>query len=885
MRARRLVLRSHVAGRPTRRLAATPARAALIAVAVALAATPAAAGDAPRPPAKAIVATAAVGRIRIDGVLDDPTWRAATWTGDFVDKEPAFGTPPHRPVRVAIAYDDDAIYVAARMWSDGPDDVDAGLTRRDDGTAAERFIVSFDPFRSRRIAYSFAVTAAGVRIDWIHTDDNEYARDYSWDPVWEAKTRLVADGWTAELRIPLGQLRYPRAAVQTWGVDFNRYIPHRQEDVFWIAVPKTVTAWASWFGELRGLTDLRQARRVELIPYLSLGADLDEAPTGELGRTARPLGNAGLDARIGLGSGLTLAATINPDFGQVEADPAIVNLSAYEVTLPEKRPFFIEGSRIFTTAGHNYFYSRRIGGLPPVDVAADEVRLPAQARILGAAKLTGRLTPRTSVGALAAVTDAETAPVVVAGARGRLAVAPLTGWGVARVERELDDSGSTAGATVTTVVRDLADPTLAAQLARVAVAGGADVRLRPAHGAYEVRLDAGGSALAGDAAAITSIATSSTHYFQRPDQPHVHLDPGATALRGWHADLTAARRAGTWRWDGGLNVESPGLDLNDAGVLMSADDIDWWAELTRRETEPTCHYHAWSATAGAAGGWSFGGVRKPGDAWLSGSVTLPSFASVGAGVTLHYPGLLDDETRGGPLMAYDGGVTANASASGVPNRPTTWSAAVTATWSRTGATGGSAQAALTMLPGQRLRLSLTPRVSWWRFGRQYVDTIADAGGGADTYGARYLFATLEQRELAAQLRASLALTPDLALDAYVEPFASVGRYTGLGELAAARTSDLRRYGDYDRGAGAITVRDGGASFTIDDPDFTAVSLRSTVVLRWEIRPGSVLYAVWQQNRSRDDAGFARPGIPPLTRPFTAPGEHVVAVKLSWWWAP
>jgi len=849
----------------------------LVALAIVCAATRAYA----QPPLKSLDATHADRAPVIDGVLDDDLWRTATFVSDFAEKEPVENGPPAHKTELAIAYDDGAIYVGARMWSDGPDDVDAAVTRRDDGTQAERIIVSFDPFRSQHVAYSFAVSAGGTRLDWLHTDDDDHARDYSWDPVWEAKTQLLADGWSAEMRIPLGQLRYPRDA-RAWGVNFNRYIPHRQEDIFWIVVPKETRAWPSWFGELRFASAPPPSRHVELIPYAALGVDLFEAPTGVLQRTARLRANAGLDARIGLGPGLTLGATINPDFGQVEADPAVVNLSAYEIRFPERRPFFIEGSQIFATAGHTYFYSRRIGGLPSIDLTYDELLPPTDVRILGAAKLSGALAPHTNVGALAAITDEATAPIVLGGVRSDAILAPRTAWGVARVEQDLGGAGATAGATITAVARDLSDPNLAMQLARTAITGGADLRLRPRDGRYELKLDAGGSDVMGTAAAITRIEETSTHYFQRPDQAHVHVDTTATSLRGWHLDASASKRAGRWLWDASFQAESPGLELNDAGAIESADDLDWSVDLTRRETAPSQHLHGWSITGVAQGGWNFGGVRKPGYVWIDWSVTLPSFASTGGEIAFEYPGVLDDLTRGGPLMRGPVGVSADWSWNSTPNRAVVYGVAAHGVYTDTMTRGGRLSANLTAILSPRLRVQLAPRVLWDRVLSQYVDTIA--GGGADTYGSRYLFAELEQHEAAAQLRAQLALSPDLTLEAYVEPFASVGRYTGLGELAAARTKDLRRYDSFDRANGSITVHDPSGDFTISDPDFTAVSLRSTVVLRWELTPGSVLYAVWQQNRSQTDA-FADPSFHSLGRPFSVPGEHLVAIKLTWWFAP
>ncbi|HEU4731520.1 MAG TPA: DUF5916 domain-containing protein, partial [Kofleriaceae bacterium] len=311
------------------------------------------------------------GSADVDGKLDDPIWQTACFIDDFEQKQP-FGARPTRRVTAAVAIDRDTLYVAARMWSTGPGDLDDALTQRDDTQGAERFIVSLDPSHTRRIAYSFAVTAAGVRADWIHTDDTEGARDATWDPVWRARTQILADGWTAELAMPLGQLRLPATPQTSWGINFNWYIPHRNEDVFWRAVPPDRTAWASWFGELTDLPRIDRKLGFELLPYAASHMKVDEQPSDALAhRTSIGL-SAGLDAKFRPLPGLTVAATINPDFGQVDVDPAFVNLTAFEVQLPEKRPFFIENAPLFSHAGGNYFYSRRIGGLPRALPDADE---------------------------------------------------------------------------------------------------------------------------------------------------------------------------------------------------------------------------------------------------------------------------------------------------------------------------------------------------------------------------------------------------------------------------------------------------------------------------------------------------------------------------------
>jgi len=825
---------------------------------------------------KTMAATEATGTIVVDGVLDDATWASATWVDDLAQKEPAQDAAPTERTEVAIAFDDDALYVGARMHLTPGRELDAPLTRRDDTSGAERIIVSLDPARSKRTAYSFAVTAAGVRADWIHTDDSERARDSSWNPVWRAEVSVGADAWTAEMRIPWSQLRYPDDAVPVWAINLNRFVPSTREDDFWIVVPKDRTGWASYFGELRGLR-VRPRLRLELLPYVSAGLGLRSAalvdPDDPFGERWSPTGNAGLDLKLGLGSSLTLDATINPDFGQVEADPAVVNLDAFEITYPERRPFFVEGAPIFSSQPRGYFYSRRIGAPPRLRPTADYVDDPDAARILGAAKLTGQPVARTTVGVIAAVTAPAHARFADAGgAIDEAVVAPLAGWGVVRLERELDGDASLAGVTVTGVARDTSDATIRDALPRGAISGGGDLRWRFHGGKDEVFVAAGGSAVGGDPDAIARLETSSTHYFQRPDADHVALHPDATSLAGWHADAVAQRRAGPWRFYAQAGAESPGLELNDLGVLSSADDLSASAGIERVVTEPSRWLHSWSIGFHDDEAWNFGGVHKPASTELYGAITLPSFVRIEAAVGVTRAGLSDDETRGGPLMEQGPSAEAELSigSSGAGKLQWGWEGA--AVVSDTEASGLDTGFRLQWQTRDRLRLELAPTLTMGTNRTQYVDQLDD----------RYLFATLELRQLSTVLRVQAALSPELTIDAYAQPFVSSGRYVGLGELAAPRSREPRRYDDVRRADGQLQVRDGADMFAIGDPDFTVLSLRSTVVLRWELRPGSVLYAVWQQARAT--GGNVARGLAPgvFSDVITAPGEHVVAVKLSWW---
>jgi hypothetical protein len=826
---------------------------------------------------------AAHGSVAVDGKLDDSTWATACFIEDFEQKQPSYGARPTRRVTTAVAIDRDTLYVAARMWSAGPGDIDDALTQRDDTGQAERFIVSIDPSHSRRVAYSFAVTAAGVRADWIHTDDTEFSRDATWNPVWRARTEILSDGWTAELAMPLSQLRLPAAPQITWGINFNWYIPHRNEDVFWRAVPPDRTAWASWFGELTDLPRIERGPGLELLPYAAHRLTINEAPSDALAHRVDGGIEAGLDARFRPLPGLTVAATVNPDFAQVDVDPAFVNLTAFEVQLPEQRPFFVANAPLFADAGGNYFYSRRIGGLPLTLPTADEIDLPTQVRILGAVAAGGFLADHTQIAALGAVSDSADADAVIGGVTQRLAVAPRTGWAAARIEHQI--GASVLGATATAVERDLGGSPLAQLLARTALVGGGDARLRTADGTYDAFLYAGLTSVSGTAAAIETIEQSPAHYFQRPDAGYLHVDTDAHRLVGWHAGAIGTKRAGEWQGNASANIESPGFELNDLGVLQSADDIDLSTDVRRTVTTPGERVFQWDTGAGASTSWNFGGLHKPVDLRASGHVTSRAFNSASIALDVTTPGGSDDLTRGGPVMHTGWAESVKLTANTPRDRARQLSATVTGQLSPTLQQGVTASASLASRVTPALRLDVTPSFTWVESQRQYVTTVTDAGGGDRTFGARYLFGQIHRKEAALELRATWSLSPELVVTVYAQPFASVGRYDQLGELVAAGSGDVRWYAATSHAGLMRAIADGAGGFqtgfSIDEPDFTVLSLRSTAVLRWELSPGSTLFVVWQQSRLGSTAR-AQPLHVAAPDVVTQPGLHTLAIKLSYW---
>lgn len=834
---------------------------------------------------------------KLDGRLDEQVWQRARFISDFVQREPIQGVLPTDSTRVAFAYDEHTLYIGARMYSQDPSQIRAILARHDDGGDSERVIVSIDSYLDRRTAYTFAVTAAGGRMDWYSNNDrDDYRnRDFSYNPIWTAAAVIDSLGWSAEFRIPLSQLRFNAGDDLTWGINVNRYVPSLNEDVFWIAIPRNESGWASWFGNLEGIDDVKSRRPIEVVPYLSSSAtrtsssllDPDDPYQSQTDFDAR----IGADVKFGLGPSLTVDATFNPDFGQVEADPAVVNLSAFPVFFPERRPFFIERRELLEAQG--LFYSRRIGAAPSAYPDADYVDMPSNTTILGAGKLTGRTPGGLSVGALAAVTAQESATTFdnSTGIEDRVRVEPAIAWGVFSLEQEFGSSGSVVGVAGTAVRRDMSssDP-LAADYNRQAYTGSANTRLRFQGGTYELDAQVAGSYVQGTTERITDLQQFSSHFFQRPDATHVSVDSAAQSLTGYAVDLGFEKtRAEHWLWGVGFEALSPGFDINDAGQMRRADQIEAGGRLTYRETNPGL-FQSFSVRAELDGRWNYDGDRLGTGFELGGNVTLRNFWRLGAELDLSPRSVSDTGTRGGPLM-------------GVPAR---WgmSMNVNSDHSKrtTGGLGGFFRVdefdgwtwevgfGLQAKPAGNWQFALEPSYRRASDARQYVGTFS--GGSDATYGGRYVFGRIDRTTLSAQLRLSYGFTPNLSLEGYAEPFAATGTYSDYGELTEAGGYGFLYYGTEGTtitetegpAPHEITVTDGDDKFSFERSDFSALSFRTNLVLRWEWRPGSTLFVIWQQNQG-DDIPVTDPpsaDIGDWGDAITSPGQSYVAIKVTYW---
>jgi hypothetical protein len=837
------------------------------------------------------------GSIRLDGRLDEEVWLKASPITEFVQAEPVEGAPPTDAMEIRFLFDETALWIGARMRSEPGTVIQAPMSRRDDGGQAEYLQIELDTYLDRRTAYMFGVTASGVRLDHYHPSDNEDDTDAQFEPVWEARTSIDGSGWTAEMWLPFSQLRFNDQPERIWGLNVKRWRPQLNEEVYWIVIGRTQRGWASRFGELRGIEGVRPARRLEVLPYVAASSNFtgnrDVNNPFDDGRNLG--GRMGADVKVGIGSNLTLEATINPDFGQIEADPAEVNLTVFETTFSERRPFFIEGNSVLEAGTSNFYYSRRIGARPTGAASGEYVDYPSTSTILGAAKLTGRLGSGTSVGFLGAVTSREDAETFTVGSRSSIEVAPQTIWGVGRVIQEFSPD-FTAGAHLTLVHRGMeAQDALAAVLTRNAVTTGVDTRIRFLNRTYEAAVSAGLTYVDGEPAAIERVQRASGHYLQRIDQPDIRLDPARRTLGGLQITGNFNKIAGRhWLWGSNLMIESPEFHPLDFGRLNYAGDFQANPRITYRETRPGRLLRSYSFSGNLNNYWHYDsdlGVRHT----LGGSanVTFPNFWSTSVSVNRYFRGLDTQLTRGGPAMETPLGWSWSGSLRNSGGAQTRWSGNANLRSNEFGEKAVSVSGSVSARPSPSLQFSIAPEYADENgtasfsgpINRQYITTLNGPRG--ETYNRRYVFGLVDRTTLSTQFRVSYTFKPDLTLDVYVEPFAASGRYNGFGELATARGRDLRIYGSdgttLERLAdGSARVTDGPASFTISNRDFNVRSFRSNLVLRWEWRPGSLLYLVWQQNRESSEPYGDHVSAGDLFGSLSAPGDNILALKTTWW---
>jgi hypothetical protein len=867
----------------------------------------------------------------MDGRLDESAWRTATPATEFTQLDPLEGEPASELTEVWVLYDDDAVYIGARMQDSQPPS--SRLGRRDGFLMdSDWFTVLLDSYNDNRTAFRFQVNPSGVRSDEVMSGGQDRHGDDSWDPVWEAATSRDESGWSAEMRIPFSQLRFRPVDEQTWGVQFARDIARNREKQLFSFTPKDERAGIARYGNLVGISGVEPSGRLEILPYtLGRGEFLDVSQSDDVsfGNPFRDgsdfFGSFGMDMKYRLSSNLTLDATLNPDFGQVEVDPAVVNLTAFETRYQEKRPFFVEGQDIFSFGGGGgggggpggggggmmrffgggggggggggptqLLYSRRIGA-PPVGDAPDDAvydDVPEASTILGAGKLTGKTANGWSMGILQAVTGREYADYVDSSAGEHQAeVAPLSNYFVGRIKKDLREGQTTFGALATAVNRDLGDAQMRNDLRSSAYTGGLDFYHEWADRSWSLSGHFAASRIAGSTEVLESAQSSSARYYQRPDAHHIELDPTATSLTGYNGQISLNKQAGL-HWEGSveLSATSPGFEVNDLGFQSAADRRNVEARIEYRENQPGDFLRRWDVSLNPETSWNFNGDRLDTQLSLRLSATHLNYWNLRLSADRNLESMDDRLTRGGPLALSPASTGFNVNLSSDWSKPVSGRASYRYEWDAVGGNESSISASVDLKLSEYWNLSVGPRLSYNNPTAQYVTSVEDALA-TNTYGHRYIFGDLEQTTFSMETRLNVTFLPDLTLEIFAQPFLASGDYGTYKELMTPGTLDFFRYGvDGGQVTGAgdgdyLIDPDGSGpaeAFELSDRDFNRQSLRGTAVLRWEWRPGSTLFLVWQQSRSGyDENGNFHFGNN-LSDMFAREPENVFLFKVNYW---
>ncbi|HLZ46199.1 MAG TPA: DUF5916 domain-containing protein [Gemmatimonadales bacterium] len=818
---------------------------------------------------KSVIATHATQAPVIDGRDDDAVWREATPITQFQEWRPSEGGPPKLPTEAKVAYDAANLYVFVRAFDPHPDSIITVLARRDYFTPSDMIWLFLDSYHDRRNGFEFGVNPSGVKLDaQIYNDGNE---DFAWDAVWDVATRIDSLGWTAEFRIPLSQLPYGRQRSHTFGFTVDRDIYRYSQRVSWPLFRQSQAGFVSQFGEIDGLDNLQAPRRLEAAPYLVTKNQSHFTSTG-IGRQQDI--TVGGDLKYLVASNLKLDATINPDFGQVEADPGVLNLSAFETFFQEKRPFFVQGAGTFQfnvnctavndcSTGEGLVYSRRIGRAPELAGTYNDTTSSAFTTILGAGKLTGRTPGGLTIGALDAVTQHETGV-------GGVTIEPATNYGVLRLRQDLRKGESSIGGIITAVNRSL-DSWSAPYLHSSAYVAAADFRHRFPGGRYELSGSFDYSRVAGSPQAIAATQRDATHYYQRPDA--MRFDSTRTTLSGDAEALQFGKVGGNHLlFQSNFERRSPGLEINDLGYLQRADQIAWstWAGYFDRHTRKLYNRFQWNFNWWQY--WTTDGLPEERAFNTNTHTTFRNTWSLHFGGTVGQLGTTYCYScaRGGPSVRQNSYISPWLGINGDDRK-----AIVPYIWFNWFRGDGGRSHSFNFSPeidfkiAARVTAALSPSYT------RRTNDIQPLGTNTDSSNVNhYLFGHLEQKQLALTARLTYPFSANMTLQVYAQPFISKGTYSNVRELSSnPRAADYNsRYQAYNDTAYTNTI--GG---------FNYKQFRSNVVFRWEYRPGSALFVVWSQGRQGSEGLEGTRGFSgDLNDLFNLRPDNLFLVKLSYW---
>lgn len=850
--------------------------------------------------------------IKIDGILSEGIWQRVGFT-DFKQREPDQGEPSSERCETWVAYDDEALYIAGKMYDTHADSIVARLVRRDFvyGDPSDGFLVYLDPFHDKMTGNLFYVSAAGTKADGVVENDGRF--ELSWDAVWEGVAKIHQDGYVVEMKIPFSQLRFNEGEQQVWGINFERYIGRKNETAMVVYTPRNENGFVSRFPDLTGLEGIAPSSRLEVLPYVTGRAEyIGNNPNDPFNPGKKYLPGSGLDLKVGLGTSLTLDGTINPDFGQVEVDPAVVNLSDVETSFQEKRPFFTEGVSIFRfgRGGSNnswqfnwsdptIFYSRRIGRTPQRPQFSlpsyDYADLPNGTKILGAGKISGRIGDDWKIGMIHSLTNREFTRIDSSGHRSDQEMEPQSYYGVFRAQRDFDKGQQGIGVLTTYTHRMFDAPILRDYINNDAVVTAVDGwTFFDEERTYVINGWAGISNVRGNSSRMVSLQRSAGHYFQRPDASTVSVDSARTSMTGYAGRLMLNKNRGQWTLNTAVGFIEPHFESNDLGFMSFADLINMHAATGYRWTDPTEYYRFAGFDVAAYMNMNFDGFRTAQGYWFGGYVTLPNYYGFNYRMQYSPETFNARRTRGGPLMLNPS--SRYLSLDLFSDSRNWWVLYAGGFFSGGGmdqSTNLYLQAELKLTP--TFTLTIGPDISFDESNAQYIRSSTDASA-VSTFGRRYVFADLSQTSVSATIRMNWILTPELSFQIYAQPYFNSGSYSSYKELSKARSFEFRTYGEqgstitpFTDADGSITGYaldpDGGGTVPaigIGKPDFNYRSLRGNAVLRWEYLPGSALFLVWTQSRedieSSGDFQFGRS----VERIVNVKPDNIFMLKLSYW---
>lgn len=791
----------------------------------------------------------------IDGVLNDRCWETGEWVTDYIQWIPKEGAKASQPTFLKILYDDKNVYIAIRAVDHEPNKIHRKSGRRDEFNG-DIVGVCFDSYHDRRTGFEFDVTAAGQKMDALLT--NPTNSDLNWNAVWQGKTAMEDSAWTVEMEIPLSQLRYSGDDEQVWGMHAWRWIDRLQEESDWEPQSSTGPGMLYLFGEIHGIKGLKKSRRFELMPY-ALGKletfHKDAAnPFAKTGRKAS--GNIGLDAKIGVSSNFTVDMTVNPDFGQVESDPSVMNLTAFETFYEEKRPFFLEGRNIFNYDFDDVsiFYSRRIGHTPTnkPDLGTNEyLDFPNNTTILSAEKFSGKTAKGLSVGVMHSLTNTEYGTLNTLGSDQKFTAEPLTNYVVARVQKDFNQSNTVLGGIFTSTNRFIKS-TDVDFMNRNAFTGGLDLLHYWKNKKYYVDARVIGSSINGNAKAITDLQTSSARYYQRPDANYVHLDSSLTQLSGLGGKVKIGKGSGLWRYSTEVSWRTPGLDLNDIGYMQTADQIKQKNSVSYFVNKPVGIFRTYSLGLNQENYWDFGLNH------LSSGVTANTYFeflnnwAFSPAISYYGSGLDDKILRGGSSMKMPSNVAVYLYARTDFSRPVYFF--VSNSFSFAGnnqAKTFSLQPGIGSQPFSALKFTLNLNYATNTDELQYIDTKTVNSA------PRYIFGTIDQKTLGFTFKLDYIITPEISLQYYGSPFASVGKYKDFKNITKPKDANYNsRFQLIHPVLNGTDLNvdengDNAPEYSFSNPNFNFYQFRSNLVFRWEFRPGSQFYLVWSSDRTGD----------------------------------